>query len=219
MARLLALEWDAREVRAATAVPRGSDVVVEQAFAIPRERAQLKPQGDSDIGPLLSAALAEQGITSVDTLVGLGRSSIELRVMTLPPSPPEEQPDLVRYQATQAFAAIGDDWPLDFVPIDSHDDSVKVLAAAVSPKLVQQIEGFVGRRASEPHRLVLRPFAAASLFNRSGMLPESTCCLMVDLLADEADLTVLSQGQVVFMRTVRLPGGQSRRNPGTCDFG
>jgi Tfp pilus assembly PilM family ATPase len=209
MARLLALEWDAREVRVASAVTRGADVVVEQAFAIPRaDTSATTTAADEDIGPLVSAALAERDITSMDTLVGVGRSSIELRVMNLPPSPPEEQPDLVRFQATQAFAAIGDDWPLDFVPIDSHDDSVTVLAAAVSPKMVQQIREICESGGLRPERLLLRPFAAASLLDRSDVRTKESCCLMVDLLADEADLTVLFRGQVVFMRTVRLPSGK-----------
>jgi hypothetical protein len=34
MAKLLALEWDEREARVAVATPRGSEVVVEEAFAI-----------------------------------------------------------------------------------------------------------------------------------------------------------------------------------------
>ena len=34
MAKLLAMEWDDREARVAVATPRGSEVVVEDAFAI-----------------------------------------------------------------------------------------------------------------------------------------------------------------------------------------
>ncbi len=34
MAKLLAFEWDEREARVAVATPHGSEVVVEEAFAI-----------------------------------------------------------------------------------------------------------------------------------------------------------------------------------------
>jgi hypothetical protein len=55
-----------------------------------------------------------------------------------------------------------------------------------------------------PRRLVLRPFAAASLLRRHDRTSLQPCRLMVDLLRDEADLTVLVGQQVALVRTVRL---------------
>jgi hypothetical protein len=55
-----------------------------------------------------------------------------------------------------------------------------------------------------PHRLVLRPLAAAAHFLRTAPPPERTC-LVVNALADEVDLIVLAEGQTVLLRTVRLP--------------
>jgi hypothetical protein len=80
-----------------------------------------------------------------------------------------------------------------------------VLAAAISPRLVEQIEQTCEAAGLKPSRFVLRPFAAASLLCRRDDRPTSRVRMMVDLLSDEADLTVLIDRSVVFMRTVRLP--------------
>ena len=125
MAKLLAIEWDDREARVAVASPRGSEMVVEEAFAIDiaavagggRRRTMLRA-----VGRRIAEVLAQRGLTGSDALVGLGRTSIELRSLSLPPAPPEELPDLVRFQAMQAFTTIGEDWPLDFVELGTQDD-------------------------------------------------------------------------------------------------
>lgn len=202
MARLLALEWDAREARVAVATRRGRDAVIEQAFAI--DLLPGKDGGEVNIGERLRTALAARGLGKVETLVAVGRANIELRVLNVPAAPDEELPDMVRFQAMRQFASIGEDWALDFVPLDrSSDGGQSVLAAAISPELIKQIKSTCTAATLEPQRLVLRPFAAASLLRRRTQDPR--CRLMVDVLTDEADLTVLSDGHVVFLRTVRLP--------------
>ena len=206
MARLLALEWDAREARVAVARVRGREAVIEHAFAVdlgPRDPGQTF--ADRNVGEQIAAALAARNVGRCDTLVAVGRASIELRQLSLPPSPEEELPDLVRFQAMRQFTGIGEDWPLDFVRVDvGESESLNVLAAAISPELVEQIRTTCQAGELVPRRLVLRPFAAASLLRRRKERPVAACCLMVDLLADEADLTVLVDEQVCLVRTVRL---------------
>lgn len=210
-ARIIALEWDNREARVAVASARGNSPVVEDAFAIP-----LTTDSDSDvslsaaeIGQRLAAALKQRGITGAEALVALGRSNIELRSLTLPPVPPEELPDMVRFQAMQAFTGIGEDWPLDFVELESAGEGLNVLAAVVAPRQVQWVRDVCQGGELSPRCLVLRPFAAASLLRRDSTIESDRNLLIVDLLPDGADLIVVSQRQVVFMRTVRLPSGDS----------
>jgi Tfp pilus assembly PilM family ATPase/Tfp pilus assembly protein PilN len=211
MPRLLALEWDNHEARIAVARTRGKDAVIEHAFAVelePRDPGQTF--ADVNVGARIAAAVAARRIGKCQTLVAVGRSSIELRRLSLPPAPPEDLPDMVRFQAMRDFTGVGEDWPLDFVPLDATPAetteaaaSVGVLAAVIAPKLVEQIRETCQTAGLTPERLVLRPFAAASLLRRAR--PSGECRLLVDLLGDEADLTVLIGGNVVFVRTVRLP--------------
>lgn len=203
MARLLALEWDASEARVVVASPRGKELFVEQAFSIPlvdRDDAAREP----DAARRIAEALAERNLGRSETLVAVGRANIELRLLSVPQAPTEELPDLVRFQAMRQFATIGDDWPLDFVAVDSGaEGQLNVLAAAISPDLVSQIMKVSEAAQLTPRRLILRPFAAAALLRRASQARE--CRLVVDLMATEVDLTVVAAGQVAFIRTIRLP--------------
>lgn len=209
MARLLALEYDQFEARVVMAQSSGGSATFERAFSIdlsPREGAESTP-----IGERLLAALTAHGVSRGDALVAVGRASIELRVLSVPPAPDDELPELVRFQATQQFTSLGDDWPLDFVKLrSSGEEGQSILAAAISPELLLQIKDSCKTANVTPRCMVLRPFAAASLLKRK--YSDNRCRLMVDLLAGEADLTVLEEGEVVFLRTVRLPQNEAAFN-------
>ncbi|MFV1964350.1 MAG: hypothetical protein ACC628_02920 [Pirellulaceae bacterium] len=208
MPRLLALEWDAREARAVVARSRGKDLTIEHAFAIelaPRDPGETF--ADVNVGERIAAALAARSIGRCETLAAVGRASIELRQLTMPACPEDEQPEMVRFQALRQFTGIGEDWPLDFVPLETGDaESLTVLAAAISPEMVEQIRSTCEAGEMTPCHLVLRPFAAASLLRRYDRTSLQPCRLMVDLLADEADLTILVGQNVALVRTVRLSG-------------
>ena len=204
MPRLLALEWDAKEARAVVARTRGGGVAVEHALAIALPQREGAAASEAEIGAAIGRALTALGVSRAETLVAVGRSSIELKFLSTPPAPPEELPDLVRFQALRQFTSLADDWPLDFVPLSPNaDGGSNVLAAAISPELVQQIRQTASAANLTLSRLVLRPFAAASLLKSAAA--DGKCRMAVDLLGDDADLTVMIGEQVIFPRTVRLP--------------
>jgi Tfp pilus assembly PilM family ATPase len=212
MAKLIALEWDAHEARVAVGTPRGSDVVVEQAFAV---ELSAGTEGETptaaEVAVQLAAELSERGLTGNEALVAVPRSGVELRSLSLPQAPPEEIPDLVRFQAMQAFTTIGEDWPLDYVELESHEESMNVLAAVVSPQVVSQTKDVCLASELKERCLVLRPFAAVSLLHRFESIDVYRSSLIVDLLPAGADVTAISDGHVVFMRSVRLPVHADRK--------
>src|SRR5205085_1692683 len=111
---------------------------------------------------------------------------------------------VVRFQAVRSFTTFGDEWPLDYVPLEPNaDGGMNVLAAAIAPDLLEQIRKDCSTAGITISRLVLRPFAAAALLREQ--LNDGKCRMIVDLLRDDADLTVLIGSQVIFPRTVRLP--------------
>ncbi|HZZ27390.1 MAG TPA: hypothetical protein VFE46_05220 [Pirellulales bacterium] len=222
MAQLLALEWDDAEARVAVAEVRRGSVVLEQAFSVslpgilrppgmpaPETSGPLSMSGEHDLGAIgrrISEALAVRGIRHGKTLVAVGRANIELKNLTLPPAPPEELPELVRFQAEREFNTLTDDWPLDFIPLPGESgEALTVLAAAISPELMGEIHITCEAANLTPTRLILRPCAAASLLSRARPGQAGKLRLLVDLLSQEADLTVLVGDSVIFMRTARLP--------------
>jgi hypothetical protein len=141
-------------------------------------------------------------------LVAVGRGSIELRQLQLPPAPDDELPDMVRFQAAREFNELDENWLLDFVPIDQGTDGPRtVLAMAIAPAVIRQIEGVCQHAGLKMQRLLLRPCAAASLLTGDTAGAKGELRLLVDLLSDEVDLTVVCDGKAVFLRTMRLGGG------------
>ena len=221
MPNLIALEWDDAEARVAVADSRRGSVVLEQAFSVALPKDKTSPEasgaatgtisisGAHDLGAIgrrIDDALTARGIRRVRTLVAVGRANIELKNLTLPPAPADELPELVRFQAEREFNTLTDEWPLDFLPIPGDEgETITVLAAAISPELVAEIQITCEGANLTPQRLILRPCAAASLLSRTKPGEEHKLRLLVDLLTEEADLTVLAGDSPVFMRTVRLP--------------
>ncbi len=201
MSKLLAVEWDARELRVAAAQIAGKKVVVEQAFAVALdEEAGQTPDA---IGERLVAACSEHDIGRCSVLVGVPRVKAELRVLQVPNAPDDELPEMVRFQAVRQFSTLGEDWPLDFVPLGSGDpNQTRVLAATISPQLAEDLLKICSAVGSHESKLVLRPCASASLYGRC--VTDHRCRLLVELFAEEADLNVVVDGQVVFLRSVRL---------------
>src|SRR4051794_27302046 len=128
MPQLLAIEWDDAEARVAMADVRRGSIVLEQAFAVTMSNTGPGSQSGGAAGPIsasgahdlgaigrrLSEALAARGIKRGKTLIAVGRANIELKNLSVPPAPPDELPEMVRFQAEREFNTLADDWPLDF---------------------------------------------------------------------------------------------------------
>ena len=208
MSRILALEWNDREVRVAVAAATRDGCVVEEAFALPIATAAADGGPDEqELGRQIAQALHARGIRRIETLVAIGRANIELRRLSLPPAPDDELPDLVRLLAQREFNELDEKSRLDFLPDgQSADQPRTVLAAAIGPDLLGHIENALQAAGLKAEHLVLRPGAAASLLTRSQPQRRAELRLLVDLLDDEVDLTMILDGRAVYFRTVRLPG-------------
>lgn len=204
MSRLIALEWDAKEVRLVVGRKRGAGLVIDRAVSAPLPEREEGASAEPEVAKVLAKAVADLGLAKSEALVAVGRANIELRFLSTPPVPDDELPDIVRFQSVRQFTTLGDDWPLDYVPLAPNaDGGMNVLAAAIAPDLLRQIQKDCHAAGITIGRLVLRPFAAASLLKDQHN--DGKCRMLVDLLRDEADLTVLIGAQVIFPRTVRLP--------------
>ncbi len=209
MAHFLAIEWNDVEARLAVASGRPGQIVFEQALTVSLKASQSSEGASAaSAGERIAAALATRQIGRLPALVTLGRGNIELRQLSMPPSPDEELPDLVRFQAMREFASMQDDWPLDFIPLGTNPDEPRtVLAAAVAPGQIGEIEATCHEAGLKAQRVLLRPCAAAALYCRAHPVQSpGQIRLLIDLLSGEADLTVLEDQTVVFLRSARMPG-------------
>lgn len=211
MAQLIALEWDTSEVRLAVAKTYGSSVHIERLDSValgtgeePRE--ELKEAIASLTGDLDNSA---------GVLLNIHRGDTELRLMELPAVPPEELPEIVRLQAVRYFTALNEDWTIDFLSLGERnaDTTVQqVLAAAMDPDVLRGIQENCSPAGLVPRRMAIRSFSTASAWVRAHAT--SPTSLLVDLLDQEVDLTVVHDGQPVLSRNVRLPRLETGGSPG-----
>ncbi len=134
MPRILAIDWDRHEVRAllVSSGPTGTSVAGAWTAAL----STTDPSGLSgkQIGARLAAAISGRVTGKATTLVGVGRDHVQIKLLSLPPAPMTELPDLVRFQAEREFTTLGADAALDFIPIEGDELTPnQVLALALSP--------------------------------------------------------------------------------------
>lgn len=208
MTRLLAIDWDRREARCLLASLSGKKLQLLWAGTAPLVDVA-EAGGDSypDIGGSLRAALDEQAIRGVRTLVAIDRSSVDLMTFALPPAKDAELPEMVAHQALRESPLAGDDAAVDFTPVtDDPTEPRQVIAAVLGPQQLRRIKEICTAVGVRPRRIVLRALAAASLYTHLASEGQDAL-VVVNVLADEADLTVVADGRPVFLRTVRLPAG------------
>ncbi|QDU76182.1 Competence protein A [Bremerella volcania] len=209
MAKKLAIEWDSRSLRMVVARQRGSSIVVDQALHFP---LPLPPEGteppsvESRVGRLLTDQVAAHGLSKLPAIVGVNRSSIELQVVAVPPVPDDELPDIVRYQAIRECTNLGDDGVVDFIKMPpAEDGKLRVHAAAISAKNLKSCQKICVQVQIQPQSFYVRSFGAAHLVASQSRLAGQTF-LIVEILEDRVELTVVSQGDVILTRSTRLPG-------------
>jgi Tfp pilus assembly PilM family ATPase len=207
MVRVLAVDWDQYEARCLLASVTGEKIQVLHAGAVPLvDVVEAGGKSQPDIGGSLRSAMADQKPGRVTVLVGVNRTSVELLNLTLPPAKDLELAQLVQNQAMRESQALDDKAALDYVPLSSDPRQPReVIAAVLSTRERARIDAIAAAAGVKPARILLRPFAAASLFART--VAPSRPAMLVNVVSDEADLTVVNEGSVVFLRTVRLPEG------------
>ncbi len=214
MTRVLAVEWDHREVRLVSGSV-GSSVSIDHALShfIPSSSPDATVEL-SIVAPIIRDLASKAGHTSGDIIVAVSRGQIELRSFMVPKADRNELPDMVRFTAIRHFANVGDTWPIDFVTIPKSNsaesgeeiDGQEITAATINPSLISQLKRVCSDAGFNLKQLGIRPMASGTLGSESSKSPISkdATVLLVDVLADEAEMVVLEQGNVSFMRTVRL---------------
>ena len=162
--------------------------------------------GDAEsTGQKLKEELRNQGINKADATVVLSRWQSEIREITVPPVTDDELPDLVRFQAKNEFIALTDEWPLDYIRLDQPEDKPhRVLAAAVSPKMMEQIRAICQAAEITLKHIVLQPLAIVNLFTNGQEANAGLGQLLIRSSSDRADLSIAVDGNLKITRSIRF---------------
>ncbi len=206
MPKIFAIDWDRNEARAILLQTGPTGTSVSGAWTTKLETAEGTTLTGKQVGERLARAIGHEAVGRATTIVGVGRDHTQIKLLSLPPSPEDELPELVRFQAEREFTALGTEAALDYIPISGDANTQhQVLAVALSPAGIKDAFEAAQATGAEVTRIAVRALAAVSLVERAGAMGPGSISLIVNPLIDEADLAVVDQGQVILLRTVRLP--------------
>ncbi|EMI18461.1 hypothetical protein RMSM_04608 [Rhodopirellula maiorica SM1] len=204
MPKKLAIDWDDTELRFVAAQCTASQITITDAAVV--------PMMSSGIYETLRKTMAERGLEKTETLVAIGRGKAELRELQLPPVPDEELPDIVRFQAIRSFASAGESATIDYLVTNRSETNVNAIAAAVAPAKLAEVKEICSDASLIVKRITLRPLSAAAFYLTRPKRPAvGGDIVLIDLLSDDAEIVVARDGKVIFVRTVRMPTGESAR--------
>jgi Tfp pilus assembly PilM family ATPase len=206
MPHVLAVDWDQDQARYVLGVISGRRVRVRALgshdFAANEGNSEAVDQA---FGLWIKGVLKKHAARHCRLLIGVPRSSVELLYMNLPPATDAELPEMVANQAMQESATITEDTILDFVVSEGPADQPRrVTVAALPQSELQLVRNRCAAAGLKAQRVVFRPLASTSLFRRlvSGA---RRACLIVGRVGREVDLNIVSQGRLMFTRTIQLP--------------
>ena len=122
MPNYIAFSWEQNVLSLLAAKVQGTTAYFEQLAVFPK---QLPENAGTDAAPLaerVAEYIRSKKLTKVDAVVLLGRADVEVRSMFFPPVPPDELPELVRFQAAREFNNYDPDSPLDFFQTNKLED-------------------------------------------------------------------------------------------------
>ncbi len=214
MSRIVTIDCTPSEIRIAVGTKGLAGVALEHVVCCPLELAANEELISSPKTlEAIQSLLKKVGVRSGDAIVCVGRSSIELRALTLPTVDRNELPDMVRFAAQRHFANVGDAWPIDYVTMPSSQENMtECLAASMNPVLIERVHKVLETCGLTLTQLVLRPMASATMAVVKQPQLASSVVLLLDLFRDEADMAVVENGHVVFMRNVRFSGSNDVAN-------
>lgn len=205
--KLVALEWDENEARMVVASLRGRQLRIRAI-----ERVELDADGEEvssgELQAKIAGVLERHRVGKADCLLAVGRSAVELKQLTLPPAPDDELAEMVRFQSLREFTSIGEDWPIDFLPLDDDPQQARhVLAAALNPQSIASLRKTCEGLGLNVVSIAVRPCGMASLVARQFSLADDEAYLLIDPLEKQVDLAVLHGHSTVILRCARADCG------------
>lgn len=208
MQRLLAIDGDSQELFFVVAHAEAEQITLETAGVVSlKNTSDDSPVSNEERGKRLQAALGRSKRPDTKVLLGVDRSSIELLKFAVPPANDTELAELVLNQVETEASNGADDAVVDYsVGPGSDTESRKVVAAVFPRSQFQQLTELFSAAGLAANRMLVRPYAIASLFVRlrPGTLGAT---LLVNATGIDVDLVVVEDSRAVFFRSVKLPTG------------
>jgi type IV pilus assembly protein PilM len=206
--KLLAIDWDKRNLRMALVRVRADDIELLKAVSVPIPEDVAGDDAES-LGAFIREALRQSRLSVKSAILAIPREQVVLNMMDLPPTPEEEMASLVHFQIVKELPFAPDQATIDFVVCDEHDPKTRctALVAAVRNEELAFYRKMAHEAGLSVERIGLRPHAnlTAVLACLADRRDESTLVVEVGPLLTEID--IIQSGALTFSRaaSVSLP--------------
>ena len=202
MARFLAMDWDRKAFHILAADVGKQGVRIGQS-ADWRLEEELTPRSAESLGRKLREFLKANGIATGPVLVSMGRDRVVLKEISHPAVSPNEEPALVRFQATKDLAEAAEDVVLDYAPLPngSSTSERRALAVILRRDIQSSFQRMCRAAGLKLLALVPRPFVMSGCLERA-RIPESRESAAVVLVGERwAELSIVQDSTLLFSRS------------------
>jgi len=209
--KYVAIDYDRRRLRLVAFECRRRSLNILSLHA-----ASIGPTVDihdpSSMGPFLRKVVARLGLAGTSAIMCVGRGQAVLQSLSLPPTADAgELASMVRFQVSKELPFSADEAVIDYTP-GSHWDTdatdqagdengTRVLAAAVRVPVIDAARGICEEASLRLQRLGLRPYANMRAVYRCVRATPGERLLLVNLTADEAEISVMCDQTLEFSRS------------------
>ncbi|MFQ5429014.1 MAG: type IV pilus biogenesis protein PilM [Phycisphaerae bacterium] len=204
--KLLAIDWDRKELRLVLVRRHGAEAELQKAVSVPLP-AEVGLDDAEALGAMLREAMRQSKIGVKHALLAIPREQVVLNTLNLPPTPPEEMPALVQFQIVKELPFSADQATIDFVVCGEHDPKAPctVLVAAVRHDDLEFYRRVAREAGLTIERIGLRPHAnlLAVLGSQSDVADKSL--LMVEVGPHLTEINIVRSGGLTFSRAASVP--------------
>lgn len=208
MPRFLAIDADANGLFVAAATVTRGAVVVERVASRPAA-PPLTPATAAGLGAAVRELLTQAGIKPAPVLLCVGRDRVIPKEIRHPPTPPADEPAVVKFQALKELADAGDDIAMDYAPLPPTTAGERRALVVFARKDVLVAARLLCEAADLKLAAVTpRPFAAVAAFRhatRDRGLDADECVAVLTVGPAGGEFTVARGGHIAFSRAVPEP--------------
>ncbi len=204
--RLLAIDWDKKDLRLALVRTKREGIELLKAVSVSIPPEVVVDDAES-LGSFLREAIRQSNMSVKSALMTVPREHVVLNTLNLPPTPEDEMPALVQFQVVKELPFAAEQAVIDFAVSGGHDPKAPCTALVAAVRS-DDLDFFrrLGREAGlTVERVGLRPYAnvRAVLANLEDQRDKSLLVVEVGPFLTEID--VFRAGALTFSRAASAP--------------
>ncbi len=219
MARYLSVDADVHGLFVAVGNLTRGQFAIERTLVATDVAKALSPSTAVELGGKLKQLLKDAGIAPAPVLLTIGRDRVVLKEIKHPPSPPQDEPAIVRFQALKELTDSPEEVVLDYSPINFGSASSgerKALVAFLRKDVFTAAKVFCEVAGLKLASVTPRPFASSAAVGyaiASGAVAaheRADAAIGILTLGETGgEFTVTRSGQIVFSRSLPSPATAS----------